>query len=235
MEETGFLLDLVHQSDKPVILTGAQKTADQSDTDGPRNLTDAVRVAASSDARGCGALIVFAGLIHAPQRVRKHHTLALDPYHSSDTGPLGHVIGGTTRLVSRPVRPAPLPMPGPAFDRTRVDVVCCYPGTDATLAEAAVNAGAQAVVIAGTGAGNGNHALVEWTRGATASGVTVGLATRVAEGPVVPIYGNGGGVDLLRAGAVCLGGLPLFHGRLLLAMLIGTGSPVDAATLADYI
>src|SRR5699024_7397350 len=53
LEETAYLLDLVHDSDKPVVLTGAQLAADRPDSDGPHNLASAVLVAASEQARGC--------------------------------------------------------------------------------------------------------------------------------------------------------------------------------------
>lgn len=234
MEETAFLLDLVHTSSKPVVLTGAQRAADQPDTDGPRNLADAITVAASDVACGCGALLVFAGRVHSPRRVRKHHTIAPDPFRASDSGPLGTVGAGEVHLSTLPNRPMPLAPPGERFEATRVDVVPVYPGADAALADAAVAAGAAAVVLAGTGAGNGNHALLGWTRRAVAAGVGVGLATRVAEGPTVPIYGNGGGVDLVDAGAVCLGGLPLYHGRLLLALLRQADVPITAESVAPY-
>src|SRR5699024_3586045 len=87
---------------------------------------------------------------------------------------------------------------------TRVDVINAYPGADGALADAAVGAGARGVVIAGTGAGNGNHALVDWVRQATAGGIIVGLSTRVAEGPAVPIYGNGGEWIGWRPAQFCL-------------------------------
>jgi len=234
MEETAFLLELVHTGDKPVVVTGAQKAADQRDTDGPRNLADAITVAAADTSRGCGALIVFAGRVHAPHQTRKHHTIAPDPYRSGDGGPLGRVGSGELRWMALPNRPPPLAIPDTRFDTTRVDVVTHHPGADAALADAAVRAGAAAVVLAGTGAGNGNHALVDWTRSAVRSGTSVGLSTRVPEGPTVPIYGNGGAVDLVDAGAVCLGGLPLYHGRLLLALLRHADVPITAETVEPY-
>jgi L-asparaginase len=97
-----------------------------------------------------------------------------------------------------------------------------------------VAAGAHGVVLAATGNGNGNHALVDWTREATEQAVAVGLSTRVPEGPVAPVYGNGGGIDLVNAGAVSLGSLPLFHGRLLIAALLADGRAVTPKDVADY-
>ena len=235
MEETAFLLDLVHDSDKPVVLTGAQKPADQPNSDGPQNLREAIAVAASEAARGCGALIAFAGCVFSPQRTRKHHTIAPEPFRASDGGPIGRVGTRGVALTARPVRPAALERPDLRFDTTRVDVVAAHPGADAVLARAAVSAGAQAVVIAGTGVGNGNHALLEWVPEAVRAGTVVGLSTRVAEGPVVPTYGNGGGVDLVRAGALNLGGLPLYHARLLLALLLSVNVTVTKQTLAPYV
>jgi L-asparaginase len=235
MEETAFLLDLVHDSDKPVVLTGAQRAADQPDSDGPRNLREAVAVAASPRARGCGALISFAGRIFAARGTRKHHTVAAQPFRTLDGGPIGRVDASGVHITARPVRPAPLDLPGPRFDDTRVDVVTVHPGADAALARAAVRAGARAVVVAGTGVGNANHALLEWITEAVSAGTVVGLSTRVAEGPVVPTYGNGGGVDLVRAGALSMGGLPVYQARLLLALLLSEGVPVTRQALAAHV
>ncbi|WP_067136786.1 asparaginase [Microtetraspora malaysiensis] len=235
MEETAFLLDLVHDSGKPVVLTGAQRAADQPDSDGPRNLREAVAVAASPETRGCGALISFAGRIFSPRRTRKHHTVAAEPYRTADGGPIGRIGASGVVITALPVRPAPLIRPGPRFDGTRVDIVTVHPGADAALARAAVRAGAQAVVLAGTGVGNANHALLEWVSEAVAAGTVVGLSTRVAEGPVVPVYGNAGGADLVRAGALSMGALPLYHARLLLALLISEGVAVTGRTLAPYV
>src|SRR5699024_6804782 len=118
---------------------------------------------------------------------------------------------------------------------TRVDVVAAYPNADAALATAAVEAGAQGVILAAMGSGNGNHALVDWTRKAVDGGVVVGLSTRVPEGPVVPLYANGGAVDLIAAGALNLKSLPPYHGRLLLALLLSRNRTIDEQMLASYV
>src|SRR5690349_11512491 len=77
MEETVYLIDRLLEVGTPVVLTGAQRGADQTEADGPRNLRDAIRVAASTEARGLGAVVVFAGEIHAGREARKVHTSAV--------------------------------------------------------------------------------------------------------------------------------------------------------------
>src|SRR5262249_20305704 len=82
MEESVYIVDRLLATSAPVVFTGAQRGADQPDSDGPRNLRDAIRLALSPDARGRGALVAFAGEVHAAREVRKVHTSALRAFAS---------------------------------------------------------------------------------------------------------------------------------------------------------
>ncbi|GAA1137566.1 hypothetical protein GCM10009672_03710 [Nesterenkonia lutea] len=173
-------------------------------------------------------LLVFGGEIHAALGLRKAHTLAPQPFRHRSAGALGTITGLSPRFFTRALWAEPLPLPDHEFERQRVDMVLGYPGADATLLRAAVDAGATGVIVLGAGAGNPGSALVQAIQEAIAQGVLVGLGTRTGGGPVAVIYGGGGAVDAVAAGAVPLGDLPATQARILMALLSST-HPVEEA------
>jgi L-asparaginase len=226
MEESVYVIDRLLGADAPVVLTGAQRGADQADSDGPRNLRDAIRLASSDEARGRGAMIAFAGEIHAAREVRKVHTSALRAFGSPGYGPIGLVDGEVVTFQRRPDRRPPLPVPEAV---AHVDLVRLHAGSDARLLRACVESGARGVVLEGTGRGNANEAIVAAVAEAVAAGVVVAVCSRCAEGRVEPVYGRGGGRDLAEAGALFAGDLAGPKVRVLLQLALGAGlDPVEA-------
>jgi L-asparaginase len=226
MEESVYLIDRLLDAETPVVLTGAQRGADQADADGPRNLRDAIRLAACDRARDHGALVVFAGEIHSAREARKAHTSAMRAFSSPGYGPLGHVDGAVVTLRRRPFRPAALPVP----DRLAiVDLHRLYAGSDGRFVRYSLETGAEAIVLEGTGRGNANDQVVAAVAEATARGVPVVVCSRCAAGRVEPVYGRGGGRDLAEAGALFAGDLAGPKMRVLLQ--VGLGGGVDAPAL----
>jgi L-asparaginase len=221
LEETAFLLDLVHASAKPVVVTGAQRTADSPDADGPRNVAEAVRAAADEHLRGAGALICFDGTVRSARGARKVHTTAGSPFGGGTE--VAHTAGDQLVVTATPRRYPPLPLPSSAFDDTRVEIITAYPGATPDLLDHAVQLGSRAVVLAGTGVGNAGPGFAEAAKRATESGCIVVLSTRAPWGPVVPTYGNGGGIDLVAAGAIPSMDLNPFQARILAAVLLSYG------------
>jgi L-asparaginase len=92
LEETAYFLDLTVNSPKPVVLTGAQRNASERDCDGPRNLLNAVRIAADQGAVGMGVMVSLNGQINAARDVTKGHTFAVETFNSGLKGFLGEVV-----------------------------------------------------------------------------------------------------------------------------------------------
>lgn len=226
MEETALLVDLLYDDPRPVVFTGAQRAADQDGTDGPANLGDAIMVAASTKLRDLGVVVVFGGAVFTVRGTRKTATVASAAFANPDTGALGVVVDGRLSLSGRPVRPQRLMSPTSNLppELPRVDIVAVYPGADSVALIALAGAGAQGIILEATGAGNANPDLVETVGDLVSQGVTVVVSTRVHSGPVAALYGGGGGVDLVAAGALLAGRLRPSQARILLIALLGTGA-----------
>ncbi len=94
MEESAYLLDLLHFADKPVVFTGAMRPATALSADGPLNLLDAVRVAASDNARDRGVMVVLNNAIHSARLVTKISSTAVETFQSPNGGAIGAVNDG---------------------------------------------------------------------------------------------------------------------------------------------
>ena len=233
MEESAYLADLVHDDPRPIVFTGAQRPFDSPAPDGPANLADALRVAASPVARGLGALLCFDGVVFAARGVRKVDTLRTGAFDAPGRGPVIRVAGGAVRPLSRPGRRPTLPL-DPAVDLPRVDVVACHLGADAALVRASVAAGAVGLVLQALGAGNVPPAIAEAVEELVVGGIPVLVCSRVPAGPVVPLYA-GGGARLARAGAVFAGDLSPWQGRLLLAAALSVAPDDPQRVLAEHL
>lgn len=219
MEESAYLLDLVYDGDKPVVFTGAQRNAAIPDADGPRNLEDAVRVAANPATHNLGVMITLGGSVEAARSTTKVHTTALKAFGSPGRGPIGEITeDGTVRIFNRPIRPnpfihVPYSLPG-------VDLIKLYAGIDGSFLRYAREAGANGIVLEAFGIGNANHEVLNEVKQSIDSDVAVVVVSRCPEGSVKPVYGNGGGYDLEQAGAIFAGDLSGQQCRLLLAVAL---------------
>ena len=156
LEETAYFLNLTVRHDRPVVLVGAQRPATAISTDGPLNLLNAVRAAASPEARGKGVLVVMNDEINAARDVTKTSTYRVETFRSRDLGFLGYVDGDRVAFYRAPTKRHTA---GSEFDLAgvtafpTVDIVYSYVEPNPVLIETLIEAGVDGIVLAGTGAG----------------------------------------------------------------------------------
>nr|WP_282572258.1 asparaginase [Roseomonas acroporae] len=226
IEESAFLLDLLVGGDRPVVVTGAMRGADAPGADGPANLLAAVRVAASAEARGLGALAVLNYDIHAARFVQKSHTTLPSAFASPLMGPVGAVAEGEPRFFARVAR---LPtLPADAGPPRPVALVKWAMGDDGRLLRTLPDLGYEGAVLEGMGAG---HVPAEAAPlvGELAARIPVVLASRCMTGPVFTrTYAYPGAeIDLIARGVVPAGILSGLKARLLLGCALREGSGRD--------
>lgn len=227
MEETAYFLHLTVSDPRPVVVTGAMRPPGDPGADGPANLLDAVRAAASPSSRDRGTLVAMNDEIHRAAAVHKAHTSRPDAFVSPGAGPVGEVALDTV-VYEAPGDPGPLHGRFSAaltWDRLpRVRIAYSYPGADERSVLALAREGAIGIVVASMGRGNLSAAQEEAVRTVVERGVPVVVSSRTMAGPV-PVGDPGDGVF----GA---GGLNPQKARVLLGLaLTGTGDPADLASV----
>ena len=225
IEETAYLLARSLDDEKPIVLTGAMRTASDLGWDGPANLLDAVRVAASPESRGYGALVVMSGRVYTGLDVTKAHTYLLDAFESPGLGPVGVIDDG--RVIFRRALPPPRPLLSPSSPRGPVDIVYAYAGADERLLDASLET-ACGVVIAAMGRGNVPPAMVPGIERWVKRSSPVVIASRAQRGRVGMTYGYPGGARRLRElGAILAGGRRPQQARIDLLLALGAGYGVE--------
>ncbi len=195
MEETAYFLDLTVASCKPVIVTGAMRTATSIGPDGPANLYDAIVTAASPAAVGRGAMVLLNDEIFSARDVTKIHTTRPDAFDSPTRGPIGDATRGVDFYHPAPrtvCDRAQFPVTA-ATSFPRVDIVYTYLGADSVPVQALVDAGAKGIVVAGAGAGATTPAQGAAIRRARDRGVSIVTASRTGSGLVGGGAGASGG------------------------------------------
>ena len=104
MEETAYFLNLVVNSDKPVVLVGAMRPSTAISADGPRNLYNAVVTAAAPESRGKGVLVVMNDNILGAESVTKMNTTSVQTFQAPNAGPLGYVFNSKVFYNQEPLK-----------------------------------------------------------------------------------------------------------------------------------
>jgi L-asparaginase len=223
IEETAFLLDLLHAGEAPVVVTGAMRNPTLPGADGPANLYAAVLVAADPQMRGAGCVVVLNDEVHAARTVRKSHTTSPSAFTSPGHGPLARLVEGRIRRTG--TRPPRTTVPCDA-DQPRQATVGIYTvslGDDGRLLEL-LDGHCDGLVVAAFGAGHVPQRIAGILE-KFASRIPVLLTSRIGNGPVLTQTYSfpGSEQDLLSKGVIDTGDLGPYKARLLLHLLLSSG------------
>ncbi len=189
LEETAYFLNLTVHSKKPVIITGAMRPATAISADGPMNLLNAVRLAASPLAHDRGVLVCLNDQIDSARNVTKTHTTAVDTFKSPCLGALGYMNAGQPVFYNIPERRH---AGDTEFDVQNYDILPYvkilygHANDDALFVDAAIHAGVKGIIYAGTGNGSIHKDAESALKRASRSGIIVVRSTRVGGGAVIP-------------------------------------------------
>jgi L-asparaginase len=189
LEETAYFYHLTVRSDKPIVVTGAQRPYNGLSTDGPMNLLDAIRVASAPESRGKGTVVVLNGEINGAREVTKTDTYHLQTFRSRGVGIVGYADPDKIEYYRTPSRRHTV---NSEFDLATiggimpyVGILYIHTGTRAGEADAMLKLGAKGLVIAGAGAGAPGSLDDELQAIAKARSAVVVQSTRVGEGRIV--------------------------------------------------
>jgi L-asparaginase len=230
-EETSFFLNCTLRSDKPVVITGSMRAATAISADGPKNLFDAVVVAASPASKGKGPIVVFSENIYDGRDIVKTNSTHMEPYTAPNAGPIGQIYDAKVYYYTESIRKSDKDTP---FDVTgmtklpRVEIVYMYADANPSMINALVNEKVDGIVIAGVGNGNFNKAYYDAIDNAVKKGVVVCRATRCTGGRVV----LKDEVDDDKLGTIVSDDLNPQKARILL--MLGLTKTKDKKQLQDY-
>ncbi len=221
IEESAFVCHLTVPPDKPVVFTGSLRNASDLSWDGPRNLLDALRVAAAPATRGLGVLLVMNEEIHSARFVTKSNGLILGAFQSPACGPVGRIYNGTALFLTRSLPPAC--RLAPTLDEA-VAVVRALSGDALSLTATLARPELHGLVVEGFGSGRVPASWVEPLHAAVRRGIAVVLASRTGAGMIGDPYGyTGSATGLLGLGLIPAHELPGHKARLQLMLALGNG------------
>lgn len=235
LEETAWFLDLTIKTDKPVIIIGAQKNTSDYDTDGPRNLFNALLLCKAPESRGKGVLVTLNNHINAAREVTKSHTVDVETFQSGEWGYLGSIVNTQVRFHRAPLRRLHLPLANKPLPK--IDVICMYAGAGSEYLDMAADLGAKGVVVQAIASGHLNSPMYQGVTRLINQNIPVVISTRIPRGGTRPGYGfEGSSQSLIEAGAVLSSDLSPWKARILLMLALqnNMSTQTELTELFDY-
>jgi L-asparaginase len=220
LEETAYFLDLTIQDERPVVVTGSQRSPGDLGSDVYINLRHAIYSAVCKDLRNVGTVVVFNERIFAAKYVKKEHASNIQGFNSFGFGYLGIIDNDTVHLYQKPLRRETYSISSPI---PRVDIIKCYINADGLFIKAAYENGAKGIILEGVGRGQVAPNMVSEIENCIKSGTKVVITTASEEGAVYTTYDYlGSAYDLVNRGAILGSDYDSKKARIKLAVLLAS-------------
>lgn len=226
LEESAYFLDLYLETSKPVVFTGSMRNFSELGFDGLSNLVSSILVAAHSESRQMGVLVVMNDEINAAAEVTKTHTLSLDTFKSLEFGPIG-IVEQDNVLYYRQTHYPHLHI-APDLIQNQVEIIKVYSGASSVLLNLLIDHGLKGLVIEALGRGNVPPQMLDGIKRAISLNIPVLITSRCPKGRVLDSYGyEGGGHHLKQLGVIFTENLSSQKARIRLMLALGLTNSVD--------
>jgi len=181
-EETAYFLSLTSRSDKPVVLTGSMRPSTAISSDGPRNLYDAILVAAATQRKGRGVIQSFNEMIYDAKNVTKTNTLNVNAFSAPNAGPIGKVYDGQIKYFSQPIyanNQKTFFDVSKILELPKMEILYKYINASTTLLHALIYEKVDGIVIARAGNKNFSKAFQNIVESTQQKGVAIIRSSRV--------------------------------------------------------
>src|SRR5690625_1317833 len=190
LEETAYFMHLTLNTEKPVVLTGAQRPLTAVSSDAHLNLYNAVKVASSDVSYGKGVLVVLNDQINCARDVTKTNTYRLESFHSGELGCLGFVDPDNSvqfyRVPARQHTTESIFSSMNGSELPHVEIVYSYAGAGGNIIRSLTSSGnVDGIIIAGTGAGRCSYEEEKAASEAQEKGIQIVMGSRCEHGRVV--------------------------------------------------
>lgn len=187
-EETAYFLNLIVNSDKPVVMVAAMRPATSISADGPMNLFMGVIVARQIESIGRGVLCVMNDEIHYAAEITKTMTVNPATMKSPNRGLAGKVDDEIVRFfsptVKRHTKKSEFRIDDSVSSLPHVDIIYAHSNMGRKLIDASVKSGAKGIIIAGVGDGNMSNTALNALSEYAKKGIMIVRSSRVGSGAV---------------------------------------------------
>ncbi|PKI22787.1 L-asparaginase [Staphylococcus succinus] len=186
LEEVGYFLHLVLNTNKPVVLVGAIRPATAIGTDGLINLYQAINVASDNDSVNKGVLVVMNARILSARYVTKVNTTMTDAFQSLEAGAIGNIVGEKIYYFYN----------RPSFKHTnetmfnidditqlpKVNIVIAHQGDDAFQIKETINRKYEGLILATAGGYTISNKITEYLKNVEISNIKIVRTSRLGHG-----------------------------------------------------